>query len=275
VPVIDVKAHPIAPDMGEYPPSDRKSWEGRPASSWEQLMAFQDEAGIEKTVLVQSTGTYGFDNRYAAAGPKTYPDRFAWVGSVDVLAPDGAERMEYWTREWGMSGLRIPTTGRTQETGWLADRATFPVWAKAVELGIPVGVLNIGEAGLLRIEEIVQRFPGLTLIMDHLLSPPLSRAPREDLVEAFFRLANYPGVHVQLTGPEFEPEVAEALDRYLPRAIDAFGTERLLWGSNFPTSPGSPGLLLKAAQSRLSFLPEADLNRIFYTNALNVYPALR
>lgn len=272
--VIDVKAHPISTDPAAYPPADHENWSRRPPSSWERLMALMDEAEIRKTVLIQSTSTYGYDNRYAAGGPKAYPDRFAWVGSVDALAPDGAERLAYWVREWGMAGLRITTTARPDDTAWIGDPATFPVYSKARDLGIPVAVLNVGEAGLLQLEGILQRFPGLTLILDHLISPPLSRDPRPELVETFLGLAKYPTVHVLLTGVEFTGENQAVLDRYLDRAIEAFGTERLLWGSNYPTSPGPTKKLLGEATDRLAFLPEPDRERIFYRNAHALYPAL-
>ncbi len=272
--VIDVKAHPISPDLSNYPPADHRSWTGRPPASWEKLIELMDEAGIERTVLVQSSSTYGYDNSYAAGGPVAYPHRFAWVGSVDVLAHDAADRLAYWTLERGMSGLRIPTTARSDETSWVADPVTFPVWWKARELGIPVAVLNVGEAGLLKLEGLLQRFAGLTLILDHLISPPLSRNPREELVEAFFGLAKYPTVHVLLTGVEFAAENSAVLDRYLDRAIEAYGTKRLVWGSNFPTSPGPPKELLQAARDRLSFLPAPDLDRVFFQNARALYPAL-
>lgn len=272
--VIDAKAHGIAPDITTYPPVSKESWEGRPPSSWERLIEHMDEAGIAKTVLVQSSSTYGYDNSYVADGPKTYPDRFVWVGSVDVLAPDAANRVEYWTRERGMSGLRITTTARPDDTSWVVDPVTYPVWSKVQDLGIPVAVLSVGEAGLLGLEGILQRFPGLTLVMDHLLSPPLAHDARPDLIEAFFALAKHPTVYVEITGPEVEPENIPLLDRYLPRVLETFGPERLVFGSNFPTSPGPPPVILAAAKGHLSFLSEADQERVFSGNARKLYPAL-
>jgi predicted TIM-barrel fold metal-dependent hydrolase len=62
---------------------------------------------------------------------------------------------------------------------------------------------------------------------------------------------------------------------FLEAAIAAFGTARIAWGSNFPSSPGSLPDLLAIAKRELAFLPENEQQQIFSGTALTLYPGLR
>ncbi len=87
------------------------------------------EAGIDKSVLVQASSAYAFDNSYVADSVAAHPERFTGVFSMDVVAPDAVEKMKHWMGR-GLTGMRIFTSGSThaeQET-FFADEAAFPVW---------------------------------------------------------------------------------------------------------------------------------------------------
>jgi L-fuconolactonase len=56
--------------------------------------------------------------------------------------------------------------------------------------------------------------------------------------------------------------------------VEAFGAERLAWGSNFPTSPGTLAEILATAQAGLACLSEEDREWIFSKTAQQLYPAL-
>jgi L-fuconolactonase len=56
--------------------------------------------------------------------------------------------------------------------------------------------------------------------------------------------------------------------------VDTFGAQRLAWGSNFPTSPGTLAEILATAQAGLASLSEEDREWIFSKTALTLYPTL-
>jgi predicted TIM-barrel fold metal-dependent hydrolase len=62
---------------------------------------------------------------------------------------------------------------------------------------------------------------------------------------------------------------------FVEQTIAAFGTQRIAWGSNFPSSSGSLSELLALAKRELAFLPEKDQEQIFNGTALTLYPSLR
>src|ERR1700753_2293815 len=98
---IDIHPHIIADDPARYPLAPlcghQSDWsQVRPVTT-EQMIAAMDEAGVDKSALVQASTCYGHDNSYVADAVAKHPDRFTGVFSVDVLAPDAPARINYWT----------------------------------------------------------------------------------------------------------------------------------------------------------------------------------
>jgi predicted TIM-barrel fold metal-dependent hydrolase len=56
--------------------------------------------------------------------------------------------------------------------------------------------------------------------------------------------------------------------------VETFGADRLAWGSNFPTSPGTLAEIKATAEERLKTLSDADRESIFATTAQKLYPQL-
>src|SRR6185437_2319199 len=89
-------------------------------------------AGVDKSVLVQASSAYAFDNSYVADSVAAHPERFTGVFSIDVVAPDAVDKMKHWMGR-GLTGMRIFTSGSThaaQET-FFADEVADPVWRYA------------------------------------------------------------------------------------------------------------------------------------------------
>src|SRR4051794_6159399 len=118
MPIIDIHPHVISTDEKKYPRDPlggkQSDWSLERPVSTEQMLAAMKEAGVDKSALVHSSTCYGFDNSYTADAVKAHPDRFTLVGSVDMRAPDAADKIRYWVGR-GMTGLRIFTAGSTME----------------------------------------------------------------------------------------------------------------------------------------------------------------
>src|SRR5262252_3821955 len=105
--VIDTHAHVVAADTRRYPRAPlggkQSDWSRERPASAERMLAAMDEAGVARTVLVQASTCYGHDNSCLADAVAAHPGRFAGVFSVDVFAPDAAERVRHWLKR-GLSG---------------------------------------------------------------------------------------------------------------------------------------------------------------------------
>jgi predicted TIM-barrel fold metal-dependent hydrolase len=244
--------------------------------SVEQLIVEQDRAGIGKAALVQASTCYGHDNSYVADAVAAYPQRFTGVFSCDILAPDARDTMTCWMKR-GLTGMRLFTTGSTMpgQAGWLDDPRSFPAWQKAEEAQLPV-CLQMTADGIPQVEKVLDRFPGLRVVLDHLARPVQEDGPPYAAAESLWRLASRPGVYLKVTERNFigATKGNASTPTFFGRLVSEFGASRIAWGSNFPASERSLPELVSLAQEALAFLPDGDLEWIFSRTAQALYPAL-
>ena len=62
------------------------------------------------------------------------------------------------------------------------------------------------------------------------------------------------------------------LATFLPLIINAYGPERVMWGSNFPASHGTMSELVAQCEAGLSFLSQPALEQIMGGTALENLP---
>ncbi len=280
VPVIDIHPHVISADVSRYPRAPlgghQSAWSQERPVGVEQLIVEQDRAGIRKAALVQASTCYGHDNSYVADAVAAHPERFTGVFSCDILAPDACDTMAHWMAR-GLTGLRLFTTGSTMpgQAGWLDDPRSFPAWRKAEESELPV-CLQMTADGIPQIENMLRRFPGLRVVLDHLARPVQEDGPPYKAADSLWRLATFPGVYLKVTERNFlgAKKGNATPETFFGRLVSDFGASRIAWGSNFPASERSLPELLTLAQDALGFLPDTDREWIFSRTAQTLYPAL-
>lgn len=278
--IIDIHPHIISDDEQRYPPAPlfgkRSDWSQERPSTVAALIAAMDAAGVAKAAVVHSSTTYGFDNRYVVDGCKQHPQRLAAVGSVDMLADDVAGVIRGWHAQ-GLAGLRIFTGGSTKDfdPSELDDPRSFRAWDALAELGLPM-CIQTGPIGLPQVTMLARHYPGVAIILDHLGRPEVLDGPPYADAASLFALADVPNIYLKLT-PRIFGDVKKgkaSAETFFPRVVQAFGAQRLAWGSNFPTSPGTLKEILATAQAGLASLAEDDRAWIFGKTAARLYPAL-
>jgi L-fuconolactonase len=278
--VIDIHPHIIANDTKRYPLAPlgghQSDWSRTRPVTTEQMIAAMDKAGVAKAAIVQASTCYGHDNSYVADAVAAHPDRFTGVFSVDVLAADAPERMRHWVGQ-KLTGLRLFTIGSTMpdQASWLDDPKSFPAWECAGELGLSI-CLQMSAKAFPQMIRMIERFPNVRVILDHMGRPALEDGPPYALAESLFALAKHPNVFLKLTQRNFtESRKGKATpETFFPKLVSAFGASRIAWGSNYPSSEGSLSDLLSLATSSLKGLPASDQEWIFAKTAQTLYPAL-
>jgi len=278
--LIDIHPHVVSTDSRRYPLAPiggrQSDWSQERPVTYEQMIQAMDRAGIAKSAVVQASSVYAFDNSYVAAAVAAFPRRFTGVFSVDLLARDAVETMKHWIAK-GLTGMRLYTAGTSlpEQTVWFADPKTYPAWAFAAEAGIPV-CMQMRAKGFPQLTPMLERFPNVRFIIDHLARTEMADGPPYAADEKFFELARYRNVFLKLTPLNVTPkEWGKATpETFFRKLIDTFGANRIAWGSNFPATDDTLAGILGKAQSALSFASTDERAWIFGKTAQRLYPTL-
>ena len=195
----------------------------------EELVALMDAHGIEKAVL----GVDLLDpSPYVTAFPERYPGRFFLAAAVDPRGGMAVVRgLDALKRERG--ALLV----EARISPFLYDLAPdqplyYPIYAKCLELGLPVGILT----GLpvpplpgdcqhpMHLDRVCLDFPELVVIMSHGADPWWDVAIR--------LLLKYRNLYLQ-TSAWAPKRLPEALLRFM----NTRGARKVLWASNHPSLP--------------------------------------
>ena len=269
--IIDSHLHVWSDDPERYPWAGEGSTE---AGTVELLLETMAKNRVAKACIVQPIH-YRYDNRYVADCLARYPTRFSAIAIMDRSAPDAVERLERLVTEDGFEGLRMHLARADDPAEWAASDQD-PIWRKAEELG--ACMLSFGPAAKQpAVEPIIARHPGVKVILDHLGGAPTrGEEPPFPLLQKVLNLARYPNVYVKFT-----PQVGQGTAIYpfadqhavYQRIYDAFGPQRLLWGTDFPHIFRTIGYRLGVDLFRrhMAFLTEEDKQWLFAKTALSIW----
>jgi predicted TIM-barrel fold metal-dependent hydrolase len=276
--LIDAHTHVVAPDEAVYPFSPRSlsgEWYREAPCSADEFANLLSENRVDGAVLVQPVGAYSYDNAYAADSAARFPGLFASVCCIDVEAADAVATLEYWVRERGMHGVRLFALSRA-ERSWLAAPKTFPVWARAAELGVHA-VVTIFEHQFGELRTVLEQFPEVPVSLDHCGFPPLAGAPWTE-AQPLFALADLPNLHCKVTTNSIELARGKGghPQSFIGELVRHFGADRVMWGSDFcQTHDRSYPELVALARDAFGELSPGQQAACLGGTAARLWPSLR
>lgn len=230
--IVDAQIHPVEP-AAEWGPD----WgpEQAISASAELALASMDAVGVSAAIVSSRLeSVLGYVDRC--------PARFTGLPFVGWPAPEPAVPVEEHVAKLasteGIIGIRV-VIGRADLFAVYESGGFDRCFAAADEHGLPVFLLAHGF--LPRIHDLLRAYPDTTFVLDHvgLKTPPVNAEPGPDVLADLpdvIELARFPNVAVKFTGvPSLSVAPYPFSDVWGPmhRLIDAFGVDRLMWGSDF------------------------------------------
>ena len=243
VPVIDAHMHVWSDNMDPFPYSHPYNENFTPpehAATAEILIEDMDNHGVTHCILVQ-TIFHGWDNSYTSHCLKRFPNRFRAHGLIDPVDPNVADKLDYWMSEHGFSGMRFSPIYYLRDSNggdaWLTSEAHHRLWRRAEQLSA-VFNLFISSTQLPRLALMIERYPGVKIIIDHMSQIDFSKQDAQQELDNLLRLASYPNVWVKIselssTAPTKVYPFEDALP-WMMQIFNAFGPDRILWGTGYP-----------------------------------------
>jgi len=200
-----------------------------------------DRYGIE-------VGVIGAGGEVSNKALKDHPDRFVGMGSVDPnKGMEGIRAMVHQHEKYGVRAFGAFNCGFNPQVG-IDDAKMYPIYAKCVELGVPIfscaGVpgprLPMWPQEVRRIDQVMYDFPELIFVTRH------GCEPWEDL--AVKLMLKWPNLYYSTSA--FAPKhYPEAIIRY----ANTRGADKVIYAGYFPF-----GLSLERIMTDMKSVPFKD-----------------
>jgi L-fuconolactonase len=258
--IIDAQVHVWPPETPQrlYIKEDASKPHRPTPLGYEDLLREMAAAGVDRAILVPPSWD-GYRNDYALEATQRYPDRFAVMGKVPLNDSASEAKMASWLKQPGMMGFRI-SFRHAGTHSWLDDGTADWFWAAAEKYDIPVMVF--APFAVEKIGEIAERHPGLRVIVDHMglnvQWKGKDLAPGVDVLLKFARLKNVAVKASCLPCYVDEPYPFPTLHPQIRRVVEAFGPERVFWGTDLSQLPCSYRQAVTLFTEELDFLSTWD-----------------
>jgi len=197
------------------------------------------------------------------------------VGWVDLRAPNLPQRLEHFSQFEKLRGFRHIVQAETDDRFLSRDDFCRGV-AELRDFGFTYDIL-IYAWQLPAAVQFVERFPDQPFVVDHIAKPAIAAGEIEVWERNLRAIAANPNVFCKLSGLITEADWnhwnAELLEPYLAIALDAFGADRLMFGSDWPVCllAGSYDRVKGVVADFVRGMPEAEQLKIFGETAARFY----
>lgn len=201
----------------------------------QDLKPVLEAAGVAGTILVQVDQTPE-ENVFCLELAREHDFVLGVVGWIDLQAPDIEAQLEAMRHHKLLKGFRH-----------IAQAEPDPLFL--AKPAVVNGIKALGKGGftydilvyphqLPAAIELVAQCPDQHFVLDHLAKPYIKTGDMEGWEKDVQRLATYENVSVKLSGlvteADWEAWQPHHIHPYLEVALEAFGPERAMWGSDWP-----------------------------------------
>ncbi|MCD9021664.1 amidohydrolase family protein [Cohnella silvisoli] len=236
---VDAHQHLWNLDIVKYPwlvPEYGPIYRTFEADELEPLLA---ASGVEKTVIVQAMDSYE-DTDYMLETASRYDWIAGVVGWVPLNKPDEAARkLELYSRNPLFKGVRH-LIHEEKDPDWVVGDKVIEGLKVLAAFGLSFDVVAVFPNHLKHIPKLAESVPDLRIVIDHLAKPQIKESLMEPWSSQLKAAASYPQVFAKVSGlntaANWESWSSADIKPYIDYALDVFGAERVMFGSDWPVA---------------------------------------
>ena len=199
----------------------------------------------------------------------------AVVGWIDLQADDIDEQLESWKSEKKLAGFRHVLQAEPDLNYMLRPSFMRGVGALGKH-GFKYDIL-IFPKHLSVAEQFVAHFPDQPFVIDHIAKPYIKARLIDDWKKDIENLAKFENICCKVSGiiteADWQSWTYEQIKPYLDVIFDAFGTDRIMFGSDWPVClvAGSYSKVKGIIETYTNDFSAAEKARVFGKNAARFY----
>jgi L-fuconolactonase len=243
-----------------------------------RMLVWMKEENVDGAVAVQKRMIYRYDNSYILDSSDAHPEIFSAVVILDAEDEGTAPLVRSYIENHGLAGVRL--FGGRQPDGsmpWLNSPMALKTWEVANTYGLVMNleVLSVGGGGpsIPALIELTERFPNVNIVLDHLLEPEMEEGEHFGLDERYEALSPCKNISFKWTSINLDICREEGIpaEKVLRRAVDLYGADRLMWGSDIGTSSGTYKDMVQRAIDSAVLLTADEQRALFHDTGRRIF----
>lgn len=234
-------------------------------------------AGVTGVVVVEASLRYP-DNRWVLDLVEDDDFYVGLVGNIDVTGKDFKKKLTAQKEDSRFVGIRP----RNRDSIDFTDKRVLRNLKILADSNLTMDYLTNGGGidGLKIIEEVARKIPHLKIVVNHCLGYNFDgEAPSDDWISMVKQLASHPNVSCKISGlyqrstEQPAPKQIAYYQDVLSIIWDSFGTDRIVYGSNWPVTKhsGSYQSYVDLVDQFISSKGQEARENYYWRNASKIY----
>jgi L-fuconolactonase len=238
------------------------------------LQPILKQNGFDGCVAVQSDQTEG-ENHFHYQNAEEFDFIKGIVGWVDLRSEIIEERLQYYTQFKKVKGFRHVLQGEPRRD--LMLQADFMNGISLLKKYNFTYDILIFKDQLQYIPKFVSSFPDQPFVIDHIAKPDIKNGEVDEWKKDIEHAAQFENVFCKISGMVTEADwkgwKKEDFKPYLDVVVEAFGTNRVMFGSDWPVClvAASYKEMLSIVEDYFSSFSKEEQEKIFGLNAIGFY----
>ena len=276
--LIDTHIHlydPNRPDGIPWPPADDKVLYKPHLPA--EFSGLAKPAGVTGVVIVEASDRLP-DNRWVLDQVKGDPFYVALVGNIDPYRKDFAKQLKRLKKDSRFVGIRA----RNSDPIDYNDPQVLKNFRALQKAGLSLDILANGKGveGVREVDVLAGKIPEIRIVVDHVLGYDIDgNPPSKEWLDAVASLARHENVYCKVSGlyqrctQQPAPHDPEHYRTVLEPLFEAFGPDRLIYGSNWPCTKksGDYASFVKLVNAFFAEKGQDACEKYFWKNAAVAY----